>query len=524
MVMTKIELEIHDDVVSTINKIRNVNDSGIDLMIPQGSVLFDSILNLKLLDSFGKKLDKTVHFNTEDEQGGTLIEMLDATGAQGELTGRTVRETEDPLLLDIEQETAEKSRYAKRKFKIGNILQKVKGPRIRSKGILGLIAIILLLVGGTYLGIKFLSKKPIATAKIYIDAQPLTRSVTIKISAVQDTNVEEKVLHGNTIETSVTQTAEAETTGERLEGEKSRGTVTIYNRTTEEIKLKKGKELEFDDEDDTLVFKLKEELTIPPVSLEDPEDPSSGLIPGQAEGALEATDIGKKYNVGKEETLEVEDYKKADLVAETKGNFEGGSSEEIKVVSEQDIETLGTALNEKLTQEVGRALKNTVSKGNTFVEGSETETSIEEELSHELGEKTENVELSKTAGYNGLAYSHKELETFLDNIVAELVPDGFELHKEDRETKVDILGDSTDSILSATEADVQVTLKTSIVPKHNIEEIRNSIMGKSPTEAQAILGSLSNIKTYEITLAPNVPFFGNVPNEKDRVIVEIVKE
>ena len=44
--MTKVELEIYDDTVECINKCINIKDSGLEIEIPVGSVLFENILNL----------------------------------------------------------------------------------------------------------------------------------------------------------------------------------------------------------------------------------------------------------------------------------------------------------------------------------------------------------------------------------------------------------------------------------------------------------------------------------------------
>ena len=75
--MTKLSLEIHDDVISTIYKIKNINDSGIELEIPEQSVLFDNILNLKLIQKEAGRFGATINFVTHDENGNNLIQMLE---------------------------------------------------------------------------------------------------------------------------------------------------------------------------------------------------------------------------------------------------------------------------------------------------------------------------------------------------------------------------------------------------------------------------------------------------------------
>ena len=47
--MNKITLEIHDDVMSAINKIEESAVGDVQVEIPESSVLFDNILSLKLI-------------------------------------------------------------------------------------------------------------------------------------------------------------------------------------------------------------------------------------------------------------------------------------------------------------------------------------------------------------------------------------------------------------------------------------------------------------------------------------------
>jgi len=80
--MTKLELEVHDDALSAINKIKNLNDSGIELIIPEGSILFDNIISLKLISQAADKNQKVIQFTTTDEIGASLIAMLEEPAGQ----------------------------------------------------------------------------------------------------------------------------------------------------------------------------------------------------------------------------------------------------------------------------------------------------------------------------------------------------------------------------------------------------------------------------------------------------------
>ncbi|MBN1162828.1 hypothetical protein JXA34_03760 [Patescibacteria group bacterium] len=505
--MTKIELELYDDTISTINKIRNINDSGIELIVPDGSVLFDNIINLKLINSFCDKNDVSVHFTTTDEQGNTLIEMME------EKVGTSVLEDSDSIdeVATFEGSAAETKPRKKRKF-----------PKLKFNLLFLVIPLVIAIIG--YFGLKMLSKKPEAYAKIFVNAQPLTRSITVKVSSTSDTNIENKILKGISVETKIKNEKSIETTGEKIEGEKARGTVLIYNKTTDEIELDKGAELAYKEDDEDLVFVTLDDIKIPPLAPQDITDPGSPLIPGQKEVDVEAKHIGDAYNIEKGSALELDDYKKSKAAAEANSDFKGGKSTTIKTVGKDDIEKLSLELLEEAEEKAAKSLKNTVNTGFQYIEGSYSTTITNEKYSHELGEETKELTLTQEITATGLSYSKKDLDSFLDKIVADIVPEGFELYEGDRDTKVDILGNSTNSILSPTEADVQVTLKTYIVPKLNKEDIIESLKGKTPEEAQKTLGGINNIQTYELEIRPSIPFFGYVPHETDKIHLEIVRE
>jgi hypothetical protein len=87
-----------------------------------------------------------------------------------------------------------------------------------------------------------------------------------------------------------------------------------------------------------------------------------------------------------------------------------------------------------------------------------------------------------------------------------------------------VLGNSTNSVLSSTEADLQVTLKTSVVPIIDKVKIVESMAGKTKSEAQKILGSVKDVKNYEFKVVPNVPLFNKVPKDTGRIELTIENE
>lgn len=504
--MTKVEVEIHDDLITVVNKIKDINDSGIELFIPEGSVLLDNVLNLKLVKQFCEKNQKELQFSTQDERGIMLISMLDE-GVSSSFSSDGNEE-----ILPAPTAFIEKKR------------RNITLPKIQiKKGLIPILAIVLILIGA----IIFLARTPKAYTKIVVNSQPLTRSVTIKVSNSSNTNIETKILKGTTIETTVEESAETPATGKKIVGEKAKGNVTIYNNTDEDIKLKKGTTLNYEDNDEDFTYITRDEITIDKRSELDPDPDEPGIKKykmGENTVDIEATTVGEDYNIGSSETLSVKGYKSSQMTAKTSDKIKGGKSEEVNVVAEEDKKTLSAKLIEDTKQKAAKSLQDKVGKSQKLVAGSVEVTITKETYSHNVGDETENLTLNATAVAKGLAYTDSSLKELLDKLVVDLVPEGYVLSEQDRETSVQPLGNSTNSVLNATNADIQVTLKTFIVADVNSDKLKNELKGKSASEAEKILGSIKNIKTYEFNISPSIPLLKKVPNDLNRIEVVIENE
>jgi hypothetical protein len=504
--MTRIELEIHDDVISTINKIKSINDPGIELIIPEGSVLFDNILNLKLIDTYMDRNGKSVQFSSNDEKGNSLIAMLEGKA-------ETVFSPEEMPKEEKVVPTQKRNILPK----LSLALPKIKIPFKP----LVVIPVILLALLALLLG---LSRTQKAVAKIVLNNLTLTRSITLKVKAGAETNVSSSLLKGVTAETTLTGDLEAPTTGSILEGDKAEGKVTLYNKTDTEVVLKKGTVLTYSNNDKDYRFVLDSEITIPASHEQDSSSPGSPIIPGEKDGNVTADSIGKDYNLSKGKSLEVAKYKTSSLEAESKESFSGGKSETVKAVSQGDIDTLSKNLLEQAKGQAEMALKSSLPVGNKLIPGSFKLTVKQEVLSNKLGEKTDKLKLTQEVQVSGLAYSQKELDTLLGETIHKLVPEGYVLSKNDWTTTIETLGNSISSVLSNVEADLQVTLKTSMIPQVDKEGIKKALAGKTAAEALKYLGSIKNIKNYELKITPALPFFRKVPQNLDKIDLTVENE
>jgi hypothetical protein len=515
--MTKIELEIFDDVISTLNKIHGINDSGIELVIPEGSILFENVLNLKLIKKRSEKFSQSVHFSTSDPNGLALIEMVEEEN--GGFSNPSIFHEEMSSANPTMQISSKKTfSFAKLSEPIALWLKPFKNFKPYSvKSIMVPVVIALVLV----LGYHFIKNNRQATIRIVINSQPLTKSVTVKVKANTPSSAQYKTLAGINLQNTLELSKETPTTGEKTVGEKAKGTAKIFNKTDSDKTFKKGQVLVYDDNGKDLNFVTNEDIDVPARV----DDPAGTATFGTVEVEVTASVVGSQYNIDKDEPLQVYNYKKADYSAVAKEDFTGGKSETKKIVAQADITKASTELDTDLTAQAEESLKSKVASSQTFVAGSFKATPLKENTDKKVGEEADKVTVTKAATVEGLVYQKSELDRLLDELLKEFIPDGFILSTKDREINVAVLGNSSTSVLSPTEADIQVTIKSFVVPNIAEDDVKKELAGKSSAEAQKILGGVRNIDTFALNVDKGIlPIFNTVPKDLSKIKVEIVKK
>jgi hypothetical protein len=524
--MTKVSIEIHDDVVTTIFKIKNINDQGVELEIPEGSVLFDNILNLKLIKKETEKYGITVHFFTRDEVGNNMIQSIDE---DTESIAVDVEELQESNISEPAQEAAEGiqgipdlSTISVPKIK----LPPVRLPNIQMKKISALKPILLgvvpvVIIFGVLLS---LTKNQHATAEITIASQPLARSFPVKVMAGQETNVNTKVLKGTTLSVLIDNSKDIATTGEKIIGKKAEGSVKIYNDTTSEKKFKKGTELQYKTSKETLSFFTTEDITIPKTitSGTDPDDPDK-IISTRGSEVVEviAGDFGSKYNLAEDKEVTIRGQKSSEFSGLVSSDIKGGKSETVKAVTLEDKTKLKEELLQDIVSAAEQQLQNKAGYNQTLIKGSTKTTIIKETYSKDTDEEADKLTLSLSVQAEGLMYQKSDINTMMDSMVQSYIPEGFMLSNKEREVTTDVLGNSSSSVLNSNTADIQVTFKTYVVPDISEDKLKQQLAGQKITDAQKILGAIKNIKGYNLKVSPNIPLLNSVPKNPKQIEIII---
>lgn len=516
------------DVYTILRELATVDSSDFEIFIPNHSLILENRLDLEFLQESLKKLGKSVLFSTDSPTGEELLNSLQ--GSASSIPASATLSKTDPNSLN-EQSALSKPESP---GTIDRIISKLAFfrfpsvsfhfPQIKLKPAFLLLPVLILLILSA-MGYRYVKSQK-AYVKLTVESGLLVKSFPVVVDADlnKDIDVKSSSLKGKQISQVFIEEVKGEATGQVLEGKKATGEVKIYNRTEEAKKLGKGTKLKYKDDDDELEFRLTEEVTVPAVSYEKPEDPGSPMVPGEKTAKVEALEIGPSYNIEEEKTLTLSDYKKSELVAKSAKKFGGGESKIVKTVSQDDIDKALTELKSALAEKSEEKLLESVPVGYKFIEGSTESALSETEVDAKVGEKTSEFTVKGSSTVKGLFYSQKNLEKLVLQLFTKFIPQSSELMGKDVVIEASPLGNTENSQVSSKKADLQVTAKAEILPLIDAEKLKEQLRGKSVEEVSKILGGIKEASAYEFEIKPVIPLFNKVPNDLDRIIVDIVRQ
>lgn len=516
------------DVYTILRELATTDSSDFEIFIPNHSLILENRLNLEFLQESLEKLGKSARFSTDSPTGEELLDSLQ--GSASAIPASTALSESDPNSLN-EQLILSKENSS---GVIDHIISKLAFfrfpsisfhfPKIRLRPVFLFFplfaALVLFAIGFKYV------KSQKAYVKLTVESGLLVKSFPVVVDSElpQDIDTKSSSLKGKQFSQVLIEEVKGEATGQVLEGKKATGEVKIYNRTEESKKLSKGTKLKYKDGDEELEFRLTEEITVPAVSYEKPEDPGSPMIPGEKTSKVEALDIGESYNIEEEKTLTFSDYKKSELVAKSIKKFTGGESKMVKIVSQDDINKALDELKAALTEKSEDKLPESAPAGYKFIEGSVESTYSEPEVDAKAGEKTSEFTVKGSSTVKGLFYSQKNLEKLALQLLTKFIPESSELIEKNIMVEASPLGNAEKSQVSSKKADLQVTARAEILPVIDAKKLKEQLRGKSVEEVSKVLGSIKEASAYEFEIKPVIPFFNKVPNDLNRIIVDIVRQ
>lgn len=342
---------------------------------------------------------------------------------------------------------------------------------------------------------------------IYVKPQTLEQEVELVAnSRAGAVDLDEGIIPARNLETEVEGGLEQNTTGEAVVGDKAKGTVTIYNKTSQAKTFAKGMVIVGPKE---LKFSLDQDVTVASQSA------TTGTW-STAEAAVTAAQIGTESNLSAETEFTLASFAASSYSARNGSAFFGGTSKTARVVSKDDGQSLTEAVKDKLVAEAKEKLKTSLASDEVLLDAVGAETVIKQQFSKAVNEEAEKISLVMQLKLTMPAVKQADLQTVLLARMRETMPENFRVEAsqtnlEIKEVKV------ADGVINLTAA-----AKLALVPEFNFEEIKARIKGRYPELVKEYLAGLPNYERADIAITPRLPKrLFRLPSKVSNITIEV---
>jgi len=565
-----IYIDIDDEITGIIDKVQGSSSSVVALVLPKRATVFQSIVNMKLLkraaDSSGKNLvlitteagllplagaagvyvaktltskpeipagpaiadeeeenvgeDETVEPEedlTAENAGDVPIGELAGAAAVGGLAASKLSNKDDVETLQLDNEdlptditppggkTFEPPTGKKSKPKKDKNLKVPNFERFRLLLIIGGALLVALIVAG-FFGVKILPK---ATIDIQTNAVNVDVTAPLTLSTTQKTlDLENNTLPAKYQQIPKTYTQTAATTGQKNNGNKATGNITVTNCSqTDDITLPAG--TGFSSNGNTYISQSS--VTVPASSFK------KGVCQNDGKAGVQviAQSGGTAYNIPAGSTFKIA-YNTSSLSA-TGDTMSGGTDNIVQSVNQNDINNAKSKIVVD-DPSVKKDLANQLTKSGYYpITDTYVATTPVVTTSAKVGEVANTVTVTEQVTYSMYGVKKGDLQKVVEANVKSQIDT----------SKQSILNDGLARATynvetnSPTSAQVTMTTTATVGPDLDIDSIKQNAMGKKSGEVKSDLESQPGVKSVTVKLSPF--WVSSVPNKDKKITVIIAK-
>ncbi len=356
-------------------------------------------------------------------------------------------------------------------------------PKKNFKNLSVLIAVILgfVILFSLYL---FLPK---AQVKVFVEPRILERDTQVIADPKQkQVDEETKVIPAQIVDTEVSGSDKESATGSRQVGDPAKGTVKIINNSNQAQNMSKGTIIT---SPNGLKFSLDLSVNIASTSAtSETKSTKTVEVIASAIGADSNLPSGTQFTASNSQVA---------IISE--GNFSGGTSKEVTVVSDADQKRLLAKVASSLRQQAQQKLQDKL-PDKKIIQEALSEEIVKKSYSKNINDQAAEFSLNLTARYKGTAFDEKDLKSIVGKLVTTQVPEGFELSLADTETQSDLSNLEKDGKLI-----FLARFRAKMMPKLDLDQLKKRIRGKTPSSAIESLKQLEHILDAEVTFTPDLP-------------------
>lgn len=375
-------------------------------------------------------------------------------------------------------------------------LPKSKGPLLYP-----LIAVAVLIIG--VVGYYYTFEK--VEVLVTLDKREISQEMDVEFVVDSETSAQNGIIKISEKEVKVEGSEEKAATGKKETGETAKGEVTIYNKTEDKKVFPKGSVIIGPN---NLLFELADEVSVASTS-------SFSTTFSNAKGKVEASKFGKEYNIPSGTNFSFENQSTTNFFAKNDQAFSGGTKQEIKVVSANDISELTTKIVSSLTQKALDQEKGTMTKGNTLLPQALNYAFDEKNFSKDEGQEASSVSLTAALTLT-LGYLDKDEISKFAQDAGESVPASYTYSIADSKVEVADISENDDGNISGT-----INMNSIFVPKVSVSESVKELTGKSEGRVSEIVTG-EGISNTQVVFTRSLPFMPKVlPFNKNNISVVV---
>lgn len=568
--------EIDDEVTALYDKIKPIKSDHIYIVVPKRAIIFQSVVNLKILKRKAQDDGKKLSLITDDKNGVYLAQQIgipvynkaDDKGKPALFSIETVDEKLriTPLKASVNAiDDDAPTRMTERKISISEILRRKRNSkkvvntshlktgssvqaeqkRERSKltiiapnrhALIGLIAVSL-----TILLVVIYIALPGVTIYLTPSANVIEKSVNIiladavKNKAELETHPTHEIASYN-IETNVSKTIKFTATGKKFSerGANATGFLTVINNSSSDQELVAKTRFQTDA---GLVFRLAENIVVPAAAAAGPGKVKAYVVadPVDAYGSM----VGDRGNIppGKFFIPGLKKETQAKIYAESSEPMNGGITDYVAFISKDDLKAAEDQLRKELVNNAVKDLRQAVKDKSTNGDNSAEYILLEGDGAVKSGDAIinipEDLEGKELVEFNVSGQMHVSGVYYDKNQMLQILEDELLLKKSPQKQLIKVNDTSTNyRIFEWDEATGKIKLTANIkgIEEYEIdsnkenglrllEKIKDHIAGKEIEAAKIYIQNLPEVNKVEIDSWP--AWSPTIPNLPENIEFEI---
>lgn len=436
--------------------------------------------------------------------GGDINELKDLSTP---VTGVEIKKDEKESEVEKPEIIAEPEKPTEEKQSANVATRRLKesGPKKKRniKKLLIIVGLALLLLLLLFGGAFAYSYKNMAKVEIEVEFNQsegnINEMITVSTLATE-IDSENLIIPGTELGLEESSSGDGVATGKKETGEYAKGIIEMRNKSEESaVNLAKGQIVI--DISTNLEYELIENTTIAIDSYE--KD-----IPVQAKG------FGDNYNITEPATFRIQGFTTDQLIGFGFRDITGGKTEEITVVTADDVAKVKQGLETAIKGNLQTNLKSQLSKGEILLEGSQKYEQVSLEQTVQNDEEAENFSVDLKMKVTAVKLQEEDIKSMAEEIIkkSEKATDQAEIKVDDFEVK--------NVKVEGTKITFELVAKGEVNENLQLEEQKDQISGKTIDEAKKYLEELEQIEKVNITYKPDyIPEnLRKIPSKRENII------